>query len=163
MIPHRQEQILLRKATRQDVLAIIHLLSEDPLGSQRERYQQPLSQKYYDAFQEIDDDQNNELLVAEVNGKIIGILQLTFIPYLTFQGGKRAQIEAVHVDGRYRNQGIGNRMIEWAILRARQENCHLVQLTTNKQRTDAHRFYERFGFVASHEGMKLALRSLKKL
>jgi len=96
-------------------------------------------------------------VVVEANGEVIGTLQLTFIPYLTFCGGKRAQIEAVRVDQRYRSLGIGNKLIAWAIARARQERCHLVQLTTSASRPDAHRFYLRLGFVADHVGMKLEL------
>jgi GNAT superfamily N-acetyltransferase len=149
----------IRKATRQDIPDIIRLLSDDPLGNQREQYQQPLPQEYYDAFHEIDRDKNNQLIVLETNGEVVGTLQLTFIPYLTFQGGKRAQIEAVRIDRRFRNQGLGQKIIEWAISKAREQNCHLVQLTTNKHRTEAHRFYERFGFAASHEGMKLYLKT----
>lgn len=135
----------------------VRLLANDPLGSQRERYQHPLPQSYYDAFNEISHDQHNELVVVEANGEVIGTLQLTFIPYRTFQGGKRAQIEAVRVDQRYRSAGIGNKLLAWAIARARQSGCHLVQLTTNASRPDALRFYLRLGFVASHVGMKLDL------
>ena len=156
-----QEQLnfSIRRATRDDVPEIVRLLADDLLGSQRESYRNPLPQSYYNAFDEINQDQHNELVVAEVNGEVIGTLQLTFIPYLTYQGGKRAQIEAVRVDQRYRSHGIGSRLFEWAIKRAHEEQCHLVQLTTNNTRSDAHRFYERLGFVASHAGMKLNLKS----
>ena len=149
----------IRRANRVDVPEIVRLLADDQLGSQREKFADPLPQAYYDAFVEIDRDPNNELVVAELDGEIIGTLQLTFIPYLTYQGGKRAQIEAVRIDPRFRSQGIGGRLFEWAIERAREAQCHLVQLTTNSARPDAHRFYERLGFVASHSGMKLNLRS----
>ncbi len=155
-----QEQLnfSIRHATRDDVPEIVRLLADDPLGSQRENYQNPLPQSYYDAFDEISQDQHNELVVAEANGEVIGTLQLTFIPYLTYQGSKRAQIEAVRVHQKYRSHGIGGKLFEWAIMRARKEQCHLVQLTTNNTRSDAHRFYERLGFVASHAGMKLDLK-----
>lgn len=148
----------IRRATRDDVPEIVRLLADDPLGSRRENYQNPLPQSYYHAFDEINLDQHNELVVVEVNGEVIGTLQLTIIPYLTYQGGRRAQIEAVRVDQRYRSYGIGGRLFEWAITRAREEQCHLVQLTTDNIRSDAHRFYERLGFVASHAGMKLDLK-----
>ncbi|HEY9405525.1 MAG TPA: GNAT family N-acetyltransferase [Pyrinomonadaceae bacterium] len=155
-----QEQLnfSIRRATRDDVPEIVRLLADDPLGSQRENYLNPLPQSYYDAFDEINQDPHNQLVIAEVNGEVIGTLQLTFIPYLTYQGGKRAQIEAVRVDQKYRSHGIGGKLFEWAITRARKEQCHLVQLTTNNTRSEAHRFYERLGFVASHSGMKLDLK-----
>jgi GNAT superfamily N-acetyltransferase len=92
-----------------------------------------------------------------MDGEIVATLQLTFLPGMTYQGSMRAQIEAVRVDGRYRNQRIGQRLVEWAVARARQRGCYQVQLTTHKSRRDAHRFYERLGFVASHEGMKLTI------
>lgn len=148
----------IRRATRGDVTEIVRLLADDLLGSQRESYQSPLPGAYYDAFDEIDRDPHNQLVIAEVDGEVIGTLQLTFIPYLTYQGGKRAQIEAVRVDPRYRSHGIGGRLFEWAITRAREEQCRLVQLTTDNTRPDARRFYERLGFVASHAGMKLDLK-----
>ena len=155
-----QEQLnfSIRRATRGDVPEIVRLLADDPLGSRRENYRNPLPQSYYDAFDEINRDSHNRLVIAEANGEVIGTLQLTFIPYLTYQGGKRAQIEAVRVDRRYRSYGIGGKLFEWAIMRAREEQCHMVQLTTNNTRSDAHRFYERLGFVASHSGMKLELK-----
>ncbi len=149
--------LFIRPATRDDVPEIVRLLADDPLGSQREKYQNSLPRPYYDVFLEIDRDLHNELVVAEAKGEVVGTLQLTFIPYLTYLGSKRAQIEAVRVDQNYRSHGVGGKLFEWAILRAREEDCHLVQLTTNKARSDAHRFYERLGFVASHSGMKLDL------
>ena len=150
--------VQIRRATRDDVVDIVRLLADDPLGSQREDYCNPLPASYYEAFEEIDEDPNNELVVVEANGEIIGTLQLTFVPSMSFQGGKRAQIEGVRMDDRYRSQKIGSRLIEWAIQRAREENCRMVQLTTNAERADAQRFYQRLGFVSSHAGMKLDLR-----
>lgn len=152
-----EEELLIRQATRQDVSEVVRLLSDDLLGSQREKYDSVLPHSYYDAFEWIDQDENNELIVGEMAGEIVGTFQLTFIPGMSYGGSWRGQIEAVRVDGRYRNQGIGQRLMEWAIERARQRGCYLVQLTTNKSRSDAHRFYERLGFVASHEGMKLVI------
>ena len=133
------------------------MLADDPLGAKREAYATPLRDSYYSAFDAIDRDPNNELIVAVVANRLIGVLQLTFIPYLTYRGGWRAMIEGVRVDGSVRSAGIGRKMIEWAIERAQARRCHLVQLTSDKARPDAIRFYEGLGFVASHEGMKLHL------
>ena len=146
-----------RRATRSDVPDIVRMLADDPLGSKREAYESPLPESYYSAFEAIDDDPNNELVVACVGSRVIGVLQLTFIPYLTYRGSWRALIEGVRVDGSVRSRGIGQQLFEWAIERARQRGCHMVQLTSDKARPDAIRFYERLGFVASHEGLKLRL------
>ncbi len=147
--------IFVRRATRQDVPAIVHLLADDMLGSQREKYQEPLPQAYYDAFEQIDRNPQVELIVVEQNGEVIGTLQLTFLVGLSFQGGKRAQIEAVRVANQLRGQGIGRALFRWAIEYARAQKCYVVQLTTNNQRAEAHRFYHELGFVSSHVGMKL--------
>lgn len=155
---HKQSEISFRKATREDLREIVRLLADDFLGKEREKYQQPLPQTYYDAFEEIDGDENNELVVAEIDGEIIGTLQLTYIPSISFQGGKRAQIESVRIDSKLRGKGLGHKLFEWAIERSREKHCHVVQLTTNNNRTDAHRFYHRLGFVSSHTGMKLKLK-----
>jgi GNAT superfamily N-acetyltransferase len=149
--------IHFRRATQQDLSAIVRLLADDPLGSLRESYTSPLPAAYLEAFAEIDSDPNNELVVAEHAGEVIGVMQITYIRYLTFQGGRRAQIEGVRVDQRFRGQGLGRRMFHWAIERARQEGCHLVQLTTNKERPEALEFYLQLGFTNSHEGLKLYL------
>ncbi|HYF64229.1 MAG TPA: GNAT family N-acetyltransferase [Herpetosiphonaceae bacterium] len=151
------QPLAIRRAVRADVPAIVRLLANDPLGSQRERYADPLPASYYAAFAEIDADPRNELVVAELGGAVVGTLQLTFLPYLTFQGGTRAQIEAVRVDQRWRSRQIGRQLFEWAIERARGRGCHVVQLTTNASRPDARRFYERLGFAGTHVGMKLNL------
>ncbi len=153
----KQPNIIIRRATREDVTYIVRMLADDPLGSQRERYETPLPQSYYDAFEEIDQERNTELVVVELAGEVIGTLQYTLLPGLSFQGSRRAQVEAVRVDARFRSLGIGKQLMEWAIKRARQQHCHVLQLTTNKSREAAHRFYQRLGFVASHEGMKLEL------
>lgn len=148
----------IRDALRQDVPAIVGLLAQDDLGSQREIADEPLPDGYWSTFEAIDSDANNRLAVAEDDdGNIVATLQLTFLPYLTFQGGWRAQIEAVRVASRHRGQGLGRQMFEWAVAEARIRGCHLIQLTTNKEREDAHRFYESLGFQATHEGMKLYL------
>ncbi|MBD2704271.1 GNAT family N-acetyltransferase [Spirosoma sp. BT702] len=150
--------MVFRKATRQDVATIVKLLANDKLGQLRERYVDPLPEAYYDAFDKINADSNQELIVVEdEKGEMIGTLQLSFIQYLTYQGGIRAQIEAVRIREDQRGEGIGRQMMEWAIARARERNAHLLQLTTDKQRSEALRFYEKLGFKASHEGMKLSL------
>ena len=149
--------VQFRLATRQDLLAIVHMLAEDELGAQRERFEMPLPQAYSDAFEAIDRDPNHELVVAEVDGEVIGTLQLMFLPSISYQGGIRAQVESVRVVGRLRGQGFGAEMMKWALERARQRGCHLMQLTTHKSRTDAHRFYEGLGFTKSHIGMKINL------
>jgi GNAT superfamily N-acetyltransferase len=133
------------------------MMAEDELGAQRERSETPLPQAYYDAFEAIDPDPNNELIVAEADGEVIGTLQLMFLPSISYQGGTRAQVESVRVAQHLRGQGIGAEMMTWTIERARQRGCHMVQLTSHKSRVDAHRFYERLGFTKSHIGMKINL------
>lgn len=146
-----------RLATREDLPAIVRLLAEDKLGAQRERFETPLPQAYYGAFEAIDADPNNELVVAEIDGEVVGTLQLMYLPSLSYHGGTRAQIESVRVAQGLRGRGIGAGMMNWAIKRARQRGCHLMQLTTHNSREDAHRFYERLGFTKSHIGMKMNL------
>lgn len=147
-----------RLATRADVPTLVAMLADDPLGAQREQYVDPLPQAYYDAFDALDRDPNNELILACLDGKIIGMLQLTYIPSLSYQGGWRATIESVRIDAAYRSQGIGRQLMLWTLERAKARGCHLAQLTTHKSRTDAHRFYERLNFEKSHVGMKLSLK-----
>lgn len=148
-----------RRARADDVLDIVRLLADDPLGATRERYERPLPESYARAFRAIEQDANNELVVACRGERVVGVLQLTYIPSLTYQGGWRALIEGVRVDSGERSQGLGKTLFEWAIGRARERGCHMVQLTTDKARPDAKRFYEGLGFVASHEGMKLHLKT----
>jgi GNAT superfamily N-acetyltransferase len=136
---------------------IVRMLVDDPLGSTRERYEEPLPQAYYDAFEATANDPNNRHMIAEVDGNLVGTLHLVFIRGVARMGATRAQIEAVRIAAGQRGEGIGRKMIEAAIEMARERGCSLVQLTTDKTRKDAHRFYESLGFVASHEGMKLSL------
>ena len=150
--------VVFRLAKRGDLPAIVRMLADDDLGSRRERYENPLSESYYAAFEQIDRDSNHELVVAELNGEVIGTLHLMFLPSLSFQGGLRAQVESVRVDKPYQGKGIGSDMMRWSIERAKGWGAHVVQLTTHKSREDAHRFYERLGFVGSHLGMKLSLK-----
>lgn len=150
--------VVFRPAQRADLPSIVRMLVEDDLGSQRERFEEPLPKSYFEAFEAIDKDPNHELIVAEMNGEVIGTLHLMFLPSISYQGGMRAQVESVRVDGKYRGRGIGGEMMKWAIERARERGAHLVQLTTHKSRQGAHRFYERLGFKGSHLGMKLELK-----
>lgn len=152
-----ETSISIRPATSQDLPAIVRMLADDDLGSKREDASIPLSPSYTMAFEAIENDPNNELMVAVAEDQVVGVLQITFIPYLTYQGGWRALIEGVRVSRETRSTGIGRTMFEWAIRRARERGCILAQLTTDKLRPDALRFYERLGFKASHEGMKLQL------
>ncbi len=149
----------IRIATRTDVPAIIRLLAEDPLTGIRENYDAAHTHAapYYTAFDAITQDKNHLLLVAEQDGAVVGTLQLSFIPGMSFQGAYRAQIEDVMVDSTRRNLGIGSALVDQAIERAKARHCSVVQLTSNKKRDQAHRFYERLGFASTHEGLKLAL------
>ncbi|MEM1124426.1 MAG: GNAT family N-acetyltransferase [Bacteroidota bacterium] len=145
-----------REAEKADVYFIVEMLADDHLGQQREAFVNPLPQQYYAAFQQIDHDAHQELMVVENEEKeIIGTLQLTFIPYLTYQGGVRAQIEAVRIKKAFRGKGLGEQFFQWAINRAKEKGAHILQLTSDKKRPDAIRFYEKLGFEATHEGMKL--------
>lgn len=148
----------IRKAQKEDVSIIVQMIANDKLGKLREDYKLPLPEKYFEAFENIDTDPNQELVVIEDEfGKVIGTLQLSFIQYLTYQGGIRAQIEAVRIHEDYRGKGIGKILFQWAIEQSKLKGAHVVQLTTDKKRPDALEFYKTFGFVASHEGMKLHL------
>jgi GNAT superfamily N-acetyltransferase len=151
-------ELHFRLATRADVPWIVRMLADDDLGSQRECYEDPLPGPYYSAFEQIHDDPNHELIVAERNGEVIGTLHLMFLPSISFQGGLRTQIESVRVDKRFQSRGIGSAMMQWTIARAFARGAHVVQLTTHRTRFDAHRFYERLGFEGSHLGMKLSLK-----
>ena len=146
-----------RRAVADDLARIVDMLSDDVLGAARERNESPVPESYRAAFAAIDADKDSEILVACLGERIVGVLQLTFIPHLVYRGGWRAQIEGVRVDSDVRSHGVGRAMIVQAIEKAREHNCHLVQLTTDKQRAEARRFYEGLGFVATHEGMKLDL------
>jgi GNAT superfamily N-acetyltransferase len=145
-----------RKAKEKDVSIIVEMIADDELGKTRENFQKPLPIEYIKAFEKINSDENQELMVVEdENSEIIGTLQLSFIQYLTYRGGTRAQIEAVRIRKDKRGLGIGKTMFEWAINRAKERNAHLLQLTTDKKRPKAIKFYEDLGFKATHEGMKM--------
>ncbi|MEX0693227.1 MAG: GNAT family N-acetyltransferase [Rhodospirillales bacterium] len=143
----------LRQAVAADVAGIVRLLADDPLGAKREK---PGDPAYDTAFAAIDADPNNELWVIEgANGRVLGVLQLTFIPGITHTAGTRAQIEGVRVADELTGQGVGRWFFKQMIDRARTKGARLVQLTSDKSRSDAIRFYESLGFTATHEGFKL--------
>ncbi len=154
------DALVLRRARREDLAAIVALYADDFMGATRETPPTPageLAPPYLTAFAHIEGDADNELIVAELEGQVVGSCQLTFIWQLSHGGARVMQIEAVRIDARRRGLGLGARMLEWAIERARVGGCRVVQLTSNAKRVDARRFYERLGFVASHVGMKLTL------
>ena len=149
--------MIVRAARREDLPRLVEMLADDALAASRERYEEPLPAEYGAAFDAIEADPNQELLVAESGGLVVGTLQLTYIPSITRLGSWRAQIEGVRVASEARGSGLGRELVEEAVQRSRARGCRLVQLTTDKQRPDALRFYESLGFTATHEGLKLSL------
>ncbi|MEU7925228.1 GNAT family N-acetyltransferase [Micromonospora sp. NPDC049801] len=147
--------MIFREAVRADLPAVIALLADDVLGKARDFTQ--VDEAYERAFADISADPRNFLIVAEQDGDLVGCLQITYIPGLGRHGAERSLIESVRVRSDRRGQGLGRQMMAWVIDQARRRGCALVQLTTDKSRTDAHRFYLGLGFRASHEGMKLPL------
>lgn len=152
-----ENQLHFRLALHNDLLDIIKMLSDDKLGSKREQFDENILENYKMAFENIAKDPNQELIIVELDGKKVGTFQLTFIQYLTHKGGLRAQVEAVRIHSDYRGQGIGSKMFEYIKEQAKQKGCNMIQLTTDKQRPEALRFYESLGYLASHQGMKLKL------
>ncbi len=148
--------LIARRAVRADLPRLLELLADDDLGRNREGVGST-DPVYEQAFEAIDRDDNQLLLLADLGGRVVGMLQLTFIPGLSRRGATRANIEAVRVDSSLRSRGIGGWLIAQAIEQARQRGCRMAQLTSDKRRTQAHAFYGRLGFVASHEGFKRAL------
>lgn len=145
-----------RKATENDIPSIVEMMADDELGKERESFQNPLPTSYLNAFRKINADENQELIVVEdENFQVIGTCQLTFIQYLNYCGGKRAQIESVMIRKDKRGLGIGRKLLEWAINRAKEKNVRMLQLTSDKKRPRAIRFYEELGFKATHEGIKM--------
>ena len=149
--------VVFRKAERRDVPAIVRLLADDALGAERERVEDPLPDSYYRAFEAMSAQAGNEMIVGDLAGRVVACLQLSITHGLARQGRVRATIEAVRVASDIRGQRLGERLVMFAIDRARAAGAGLMQLTTDKSRKDAHRFYERLGFKSSHEGMKLDL------
>ncbi|GAA4065628.1 GNAT family N-acetyltransferase [Actinomadura miaoliensis] len=146
-----------REATRDDLPQIVGLLADDALGAARESPGEVLPEYYLRAFEAIADDPRNTVIVAELDGVVVGTLQLTYIPSLTHRGGERAQIEGVRVAADQRGHGIGQAMITWAVEQARVRGCRMIQLTTDRRRPEAIRFYQKLGFRPSHTGMKYHL------
>ena len=149
--------MLIRRATDSDLSAIIHLLTDDLLGSNRESVSLEARGLYESAFRAIDRDASHELVILEHEGQVAGTLQLSVIPSLSRQGALRGQIESVRVRSDLRGCGLGSALVKWAINRSREKGCRLVQLTSDKERTDTHRFYRSLGFEMTHEGFKLLL------
>lgn len=153
-----QGDIRIREARIEDLSAIVSLLADDPLGSARESAEDPLPEAYDRAFAEIESDPRQTILVAEVDGCVVGTLQLSILPNLTYGGRRRAQVEGVRIASEARGTGIGRGLMDRAKQLARDAGCHMLQLTTNRQRPQAVHFYERLGFVDSHHGLKLYLQ-----
>lgn len=149
--------LVIRAARREDVPHIVRLLADDTLGAAREEVRDPLPREYWDAFEAIAADPNQELLVGELGGSVVGCLQLTILPGLSRRGALRALVEGVRVDSARRSAGIGRALMDSAMDVARARGCTIMQLTTDASRVRAHAFYERLGFVASHVGMKRSL------
>lgn len=144
-------------AEHKHIADIVALLADDPLGKTRENTSAEMLPRYMQAFENIEKDPNNKLIAIMEEEHVIGCLQLTFIPYLTHMGSTRCLIEGVRIHPDYRGQAIGKKAFEWAIFYAKTKGCHMVQLTCDKSRHKAKKFYENLGFIASHEGMKLHL------
>ena len=147
--------VTIRRARRDDVRIIVAMLADDPLGSGRERIEDPLPPSYFRAFEAVEKDPNIQLVVAEQGGAVVGCLQLCILPGLSSQGASRALIEDVRVATHCRSRGIGEQLVQWAVAQARSRECKLVELLTHNTRVDAQRFYKRLGFLPSHVGMTL--------
>ena len=145
----------IRRATREDVAAIVAMLADDKLGGARERIEDPLPPSYFKAFDTLDRDPNIQLVVAEEGGRVVGCLQLCMLPGLSSQGASRGLIEDVRVASDRRSRGIGEQLVQWAVTQSRARGCKLVELLTHHTRVDAQRFYERLGFARSHVGMTI--------
>ena len=148
--------ITIRRARRDDVGIIVRMLADDPLGSARERLEDPLPPSYFRAFEALEQDPNIQLVVAENgDGAVVGCLQLCVLPGLSSQGASRGLLEDVRVASHCRSRGIGEQLVQWAVAEARARGCKLVELLTHHTRVDAQRFYRRLGFEPSHVGMTL--------
>lgn len=150
----KERNLIYRRATLEDLPIILEMIANDQLGRSREAFKIPLPRPYLTAFEKIEKDPNQEIMVAEWDGEIVGTFQLSYLQYLTYKGGMRVLVEAVRVGDSYRGMGFGRSMFEYIIGRSRKAGAHMVQLTSNKKRKNAIRFYESLGFEASHEGFK---------
>ncbi|MCG8493977.1 MAG: GNAT family N-acetyltransferase [Sneathiellales bacterium] len=153
-------EIIIRKAKEKDLLSVVRLLADDQLGSVREDASEPIAGFYLDAFKRMDEQKGNDLFVVERHNNVIGCMQLTLIAGVSRKGMTRCQIEGVRISADHRSSGLGQKMMDFALQYAKDNHCGLVQLTTDKSREDAHRFYENLGYKASHIGMKLDLLKL---
>ncbi|GAA4231417.1 GNAT family N-acetyltransferase [Postechiella marina] len=145
-----------RRATEKDIYQIVSLFADDPLGKKREQLNKPLPETYLNAFKAIDADKNQELMVVENDNKeIIATFQLSYIQYMNYYGGLRAQVESVQVRKDQRGLGVGKTIFDWTIKRAKEKNVRILQLTSDKLRPKAINFYKKLGFIDSHEGMKM--------
>jgi GNAT superfamily N-acetyltransferase len=149
--------LTFRRAVEADLPFIVRLLTEDAVRVTDDRPDEPFHPRYVAALRELEADPNQMMMVAMLDGETVGTIQLTFIPGISGLGTKRCLVEAVHISPASRSKGLGSEMIQWSIGQARERGCGMVQLTSNKKRLDAHRFYERLGFLKSHEGFKYYL------
>lgn len=149
------DNLEIRPTTAADLSAIVAMLADDPLGAQRESPEDLAP--YEEAFARIDADPHQQLIVAVIAGRVVGTLQLTTIPGLSRRGATRTLVEAVRIAADQRGSGLGSRLVQWAVDSSREQGAQLVQLTSDASRVDAHRFYERLGFTASHVGFKQQL------
>ncbi|WFU42677.1 GNAT family N-acetyltransferase [Bradyrhizobium sp. CB82] len=148
------DSIIIRRARREDVAAIVAMLADDHLGRAREHLEEPLPESYFSAFDAVDKNPGLRLVVAvDGTGRVVGCLQLAILPGLSSQGGSRGLLEDVRVASDCRSRGIGEKLVQWAVAEARAKGCNLVELLTHQSRVDAQRFYKRLGFSASHVGM----------
>ncbi|MBT2622534.1 GNAT family N-acetyltransferase [Chryseobacterium sp. ISL-6] len=148
----------LRKATLTDLMTIIEMLADDILGQSREEVSVPLDERYVSAFKAIDQDPNQDLVVlVNDHDEVLGTLQLTYLQYLNHKGSKRALIESVRIHSSQRGKGLGQKMFQLAIERAKEKGATILQLASDKKRVEALRFYEKLGFTASHEGFKMKI------
>ncbi|MEP7006714.1 MAG: GNAT family N-acetyltransferase [Sphingomonas bacterium] len=150
-------EVVFREATAADLPAIVALLDDDDLSRGREDASLPLDARYLAAFEAISADPNQLQIVADLGGRVVGTMQLSFLAGIAFRGSWRGQIEAVRIARDLRGQGLGQQMIQWAVERCRERGCRMAQLTSKLDRIDAHRFYERMGWKKSHTGFKLQL------
>ncbi len=149
--------VKFRIATAEDLPALIGMLADDHLGAKREDFSDPINPAYVSAFQKIEADPNNDIVVATLNNKVVGTLQMTIIPNLSFIGSDRCIIQAVRISSELRGHGLGSQLMNWAVDRAREHGCVMVELASNLKRPDAIRFYKKLGFDPSHQGFKLML------
>jgi GNAT superfamily N-acetyltransferase len=149
--------LTFRRAVEADLPFIVKLLTEDAVRVTDDKPDEPFHSRYVAALRELSADPNQMMMLAVLDGETVGTVQLTFIPGISSLGMKRCLVEAVHIAPAHRSKGLGTQMIQWAIEQGRERGCGMVQLTSNKKRLDAHRFYERLGFLKSHEGFKYYL------